>query len=105
MGAVVTNHRGRIGFAVAYVGDADLGRLVNDMVIREDLAVRGNDDPGARSFGAGVVEDHVDVDNGGIHLGCDCRNIGGTAGPFRGAPGPTRRTRRRRGSWVRWRTA
>ena len=39
-GAVVADHRGRVGLAVADVGDADAGRPVDDVVVGQDLTGR-----------------------------------------------------------------
>ena len=75
MGLVVAEHRRRVGLPVADVGNADLGRLVDHVVVGKDQAVRGEHDTCAGPRDILVVEVHVDIDEIGGDLGGDGRDV------------------------------
>ena len=70
-GAVVADHGGRVGLAVADVGHADAGGAVDHVVVGEDLAVGGEHHAGAGRLLALVAEVGVDVDQARVDLGGD----------------------------------
>src|SRR5580692_6398888 len=73
LGLVVADDPCRIGPAVADIGDLDRGCALDHVVVGQDLAVRGQHQPGAQRLGLLVAERGGHVDEAGIHLSFDLR--------------------------------
>ena len=75
---VVAHHAGRVRLAVAHVGHADRGCPIDDMVVGQDLARRGEDDPGSGLLYLLVAQGRVDVHQSRIYLRGDGRDVART---------------------------
>src|SRR5580704_8639910 len=73
LGLVVADDLGRVALAVADIGHLDRGCAFDHVVVGQDLAVRGQHQPGAQRLGLLVAERGGHVDEGGIHLRFDLR--------------------------------
>src|SRR6202167_3404984 len=73
LGLVVADDLGLVGLAVADIGHLDRGCALDHVVVRQDLAVRGQHQPGAQRLGLLVAERGGHIDEGGIHLRFDLR--------------------------------
>ena len=104
-GAVVADHVGLVGLAVADVGHADAGGAVDDVVVGEDLAVGGQHDAGAGRLLVLVADVGVDVDEAPARPWRRSRDVGRVR-RRRSWRCPTRRSsnhrrcRSRTGSWL-----
>ena len=85
LGVVVSHDRGRVGAAVADVGDLDRSGAIDHVVVRQDLTVRGQHDAGAGRGGLLIAVGRHHVDQPGVHPGRDLaggqRRRGGGGGP------------------------
>ena len=70
---VVTDHGRLVGLAVADVGDAHRRGAVDHVVVRQNLAVGGQDDAGAHGRGALVAKGRGHVDQAGVDPAGDLR--------------------------------